>query len=389
MSRSEGAAIVRRARANDVDPILDLLAFYERPRSYFEPFYLNDPTYRPEHSWVVEEDGRFLAHLRVFDRMVRVGGTGLRVAAIGNVITAPDQRGRGHAGRLLEAMLQELPTEGFAYSLLRAYQPTLYERYGWAPMEEELVQAELRPFDPGSVAIAPYTAAELPEVMRLYEETNAQRTGPTIRSPEYWRGQLEWLEEDRDGFLVARREDATLVGYVRSRARQDAAEILELGLRAGDDAVGRALLSAVAVRCGHRVRGKLPPSLRTLLRPGEAQIVKESGLMGRVIDLEALAATLKPVWLGRVRASGSRGGSFRLWTSAGTAEASVNASELRLDWQETEKAAISLNEGLLAHLLFLGFGGAADERIGANQDPSLLRVLFPKQDFVVWPADAF
>ncbi len=116
MGVSEEAAVIRRGKSEDVELILALLAYYERPRSYFEPFYLTDPTYRPEHSWVVEDDGRLIAHLRVFDRKVRVGGTELRVAAIGNVITAPDQRGRGLAGRLLEAMLQELPTEGFAYS---------------------------------------------------------------------------------------------------------------------------------------------------------------------------------------------------------------------------------------------------------------------------------
>ena len=190
MSRNKESAVIRRGRPDDVEPILDLLAFYERPRSYFEPFYLTDPTYRPEHSWVIEDNGRLLAHLRVFDRKVRVGGTELRVAAIGNVITAPDQRGRGLAGQLLEAMLQELPTDGFTYSLLRAYQSVLYERYGWAPIEEELVQAQIRPFDSGSVAIASFADEDLPEVMRLYEEANAGRSGTTVRSPEYWHSQL-------------------------------------------------------------------------------------------------------------------------------------------------------------------------------------------------------
>jgi predicted acetyltransferase len=389
MSRSEEVSVIRRARAEDVEHILDLLAFYERPRSYFEPFYRSDPSYRPEHSWVAEQDGRLLAHLRVFDREIRVSGTGLRVAAVGNVITAPDQRGRGHAGRLLEAMLAALPAEGFAYSLLRAYQPALYERHGWAHIEEEVVRAKLPALDPGSVAIEPFADKDLPEVMRLYEEANAQRTGTTVRSPEYWRGQLEWLEEDRDGFLVARRKDATLAGYVRSRTRGTTVEILELGLGAGDVEVGRTLLSAVAARRSGRLRVNLPPSLRTLLRPGEAQIVTESGLMGRVIDLQALTATLRPMWLGRVRTSGTRGGCFRLSTSAGTARVSVSTSELRLDRQETEKGEGSLNEGSFVHLLFRGFDGVADERLDADPDPSLLRVLFPEQDFVVWRADAF
>jgi predicted N-acetyltransferase YhbS len=372
-----------------VEPILDLLAHYERPRSYFEPFYLKDRTYRPEHSWVAEQGDRLLAHLRVFDREVRVGGARLRIAAIGNVITAPDQRGRGHAGRLLDAMLKEIPNEGFAYSLLRAYRPILYERHGWVPIGEEVVRAALLPFDPPSVTIDPFGDHDLPKVMRVYERTNAERTGPTIRSPEYWHGQLEWLEEDRDGFLVARSEDGTLTGYIRSRTREDATEILELGIGTGEVEVGRTLLSAVAGRRGHRIRVNLPPSLRGLLLSTEKELVEEFGLMGRVIDLEAVAAALEPVWMRRIRSSGNPDGSFRLSTSAGTAEVGVSASGIRVDRQETEGVTISVDERAFAHLLFRGFDAAADERVGTVRDSSLLQVLFPEQDFVVWRADVF
>jgi hypothetical protein len=112
--------------------------------------------------------------------------------------------------------------------------------------------------------------------------------------------------------------------------------------------------------------------------------------MGRVLDLEGVAAALKPSWLDRVRASGTRGGSFRLSAAnAGGAEVWVSALGVRVNRQEREKAAISLNEGAFAHLLFRGFDAAADERIGADQDLTFLRVLFPEQDFVVWRADAF
>ena len=211
-------------------------------------------------------------------------------------------------------MLQEIPNEGFAYSLLRAYRPILYERYGWVPIGEEVVRAAPPPFDPPSVTIEPFGDHDLPEVMRLYERTNAERTGPTIRSPEYWHGQLEWLEEDRDGFLVARSEDGTLTGYIRSRAREDATEILELGIRAGEVEVGRGLLSAVAGRRGHKIQANLPPSLRGLLLSTEKELVEEFGLMGRVIDLQAVAAALEP---GRCRRSLASGRPLTGATSCG------------------------------------------------------------------------
>jgi hypothetical protein len=45
--------------------------------------------------------------------------------------------------RLLEAILAETPGEAFPYSLLRAYRPILYERYGWATIDQDLVRATL------------------------------------------------------------------------------------------------------------------------------------------------------------------------------------------------------------------------------------------------------
>lgn len=385
----ESAATIRRASAEDVEPILNLLAFYEQPRSYFEPFYLSDPTYRPEHSWVADEDGCLVAHLRMFDRSIRVGGVRLRTAGVGNVITAPDHRGQGYAGQLLRAMLGTIPAEGFAYSLLRAYQPALYERHGWAPLDQELVRAELPPLSIGPLTIAPFTEDDLPEVMRLYKETNAERTGPTIRSPEYWRAQLQWLQTDRDAFLVARADDGVLVGYVRSRRGPDATEILELGVEANNVEVGRALLSAAAGRDGGRIQGHLPPSLRALFRPDEHEVIGEFGLMGRVLDLAALVATLEPVWLERMQSSGRRGGSFQLSTDAGRAEIRVSTSGIQIDTQTDGDETPLLDERAFAHLLFRGFDNAASDLIGAQPSASLLRVLFPKQDFVIWRAEAF
>src|SRR5205807_9469652 len=109
---------IRRGTAEDVEPILDLLTEYGLPRSYFEPFYLNDSSYRPEQSWVVEQHGRLLSHLRIYDRWIRIGRAKMRIAGIGNVITARHARGQGYSVQIMPAMLPALELEGFAYSLV-------------------------------------------------------------------------------------------------------------------------------------------------------------------------------------------------------------------------------------------------------------------------------
>src|SRR5947209_18552870 len=144
MSSSSAAPItIRRGTAEDIEPILNLLTEYGLPRSYFEPFYLNDSSYRPEHSWVAEQHGRLVSHLRIYDRWMRIGRAKLHIAGVGNVITAQDARGHGYSGRLIRAMLPVLSQEGYVYSLLWTHLPGLYGRYGWLPVEQDLVRAVL------------------------------------------------------------------------------------------------------------------------------------------------------------------------------------------------------------------------------------------------------
>ncbi len=136
-SGSKVPVTIRRGTPEDIEPILDLLTEYGLPRSYFEPFYLNDTSYRPEQSWVLEQNGRLLSHLRIYDRWIRVGRAKLHIAGVGNVITAQDARGHGYSGQIIRAMLPVLQQEGYAYSLLWTHLPDLYGRYGWVPVEQD------------------------------------------------------------------------------------------------------------------------------------------------------------------------------------------------------------------------------------------------------------
>jgi hypothetical protein len=67
----------------------------------------------------------------------------------------------------------------------------------------------------------------------------------------------------------------------------------------------------------------------------------------------------------------------------------VSNSGVRIKEREDDYAADALGEGDLAHLLFRGFDAVGEERLGAREDASLLRTLFPAQDFVVCRADPF
>jgi predicted acetyltransferase len=389
---SNTPVIIRRGTSEDIEPILNLLTEYKLPRSYFEPFYLNDTSYRPAHSWVVEQNGRLVSHLRIYDRWIRVGQAKLHIAGIGNVITARDARGQGYAGKLMRAMLPELSREGYHYSLLWTHLPGLYSRHGWVPIEQDLVRAVLPPSILGSVRIMPFQDDDLPAIMRLYEEANAERTGTTIRTPEHWREQPSWLGEDRNGFLVARdNAEERIVGYVRSRATENTVEILELGIEADSFDIGRTLLTSVSMKCDGLLQGQFPRSLRAVFLPGEFEILPESALMGRAINLVELLHALEPLWCERVQVEKWSEGVLSLSTSAGRArvQAANGKINIQVEAPGVAEKVPSLDEREFAHLLFHGFDERANSLIRNQLDLSFLRVLFPEQDFVIWQADAF
>src|SRR5438270_11693263 len=93
------------------------------------------------------------------------------------------------------AMLPVLQLEGYAYSLLWTHIPQLYARYGWAPIEQDLVRAVLSVDVENSASIAPLQAGDWPAVMRLSDAANAERTGTAVRTPEYWQAQSTWLQQ--------------------------------------------------------------------------------------------------------------------------------------------------------------------------------------------------
>jgi N-acetylglutamate synthase-like GNAT family acetyltransferase len=381
---------IRRGTSKDIEPILDLLTEYGLPRSYFEPFYLNDSSYRPEQSWVVEQHGQLVSHLRIYDRWMRISRAKLHIAGVGNVITAPDARGHGYAGKIIRAMLPVLNQEGYAYSLLWTHLPDLYGRYGWVLIEQDLLRAVLPPPTSDIVKVTPFQHHDLPAIMRLYEAANDERTGTTIRTPEYWREQPEWLHEHQNGFLVARPSaEAAPVGYVRSRTMQNAVDILELGFEGDNIDIGQALLATISMQRDGQLQGLFPPSLRTVFPPCEFGIVPEPGLMGRAINLAELMHVLEPLWRERVQEAGIREGILCLSTSAGRAEVQVTNGHLQVNVQSVAGEAPHLNEHEFAHLLFHGFDERAHHHFGKRPDASFLRVLFPEQDFVIWQSDAF
>ena len=375
--------VIRTGTERDVPRILDLLTHYDQPRADFEPWYEHDPNYRPDHSWLLEEGGALVAHLRLYPRRLRLGSAAaLEVAGIGNVITAREARGRGHADRLLRAALGAAAGAGFAYSLLWTHLPAVYQRHGFGPAPEDVVRLTVGAVS-SAVLIRPARDEDLPAVAALQERLDEGRSGPAVRDPGFWRNSRRWLHDD---LLVAERADR-VVGYVRRRVEPEEVALLELGVPTDDVEAGGALLGAAAAPREGRVRATLPPSLWPLVEPWGPLLSAAPGLMGRPLSTASLTAVLERVWSPRLGAAGK--GHVTVPVALDEGIGALRVTPESVDVADRPQGAAPLDGGELTALILRGCDERTLDLLGPRGDVDDLALLAPARDFVLWPSDRF
>lgn len=123
---------IRHGRFTDLDPA----TLYQLLRLRVDAFVVEQRCAYPELDgrdlepetvhWWVEEEGQVLACLRV---LAEPGVNGGAASSIGRVVTAPQGRGRGLAGRLLSAALATCPRPVALHA--QAHLAALYARHGF------------------------------------------------------------------------------------------------------------------------------------------------------------------------------------------------------------------------------------------------------------------
>jgi predicted N-acetyltransferase YhbS len=371
------------AAVGDIEPILDLLTHYETPRAAFEPYYRKDPSYRPEHSWIARDNAEILAHVRIYPRPMRLDGGVVRMAGIGNVVTARHARGRGLVRALLERVVEHLDNDDYALSLLWTHVPGVYSTHGWrlVPQESLILQFDAATH-PGEEAVEPGTEHDADAALALQETADAHRTGTLLRGRDEWDTQRWRLDEGDLDFRVVRQTSDSLRGYVRTRIRGEDVQVLELGAMPGDVSLARALLGASS-RPARRLHVTLPPSLRAAVLDHEIVEQLPSQLMVRVCSPELLVHAIGGALQERVGASSetvSLCGARRPFTLT------VDASGARLD---SVSSTMPLDGARSCSLLLYGAAAPMGPDLDDRPDATTLRRLFPPQDTVFWPIDRF
>ena len=256
--------VIRAAKESELEEIAELQQRVFRPDqpdsvARYLVYAKEDPTYTLDHSRVIEHEGRLVAHLRIWDRTLRIREADLFAAGIGSLCVDPDCRGRGYAHALMADSERYFFQAWYDLGLLFTIIGTpFYEAQGWIPIA-------LPTFDfgkvmgkhmPDGVRILDVTR-DLEAVRNIHEVSGLVYESAAVRPEGYWtdgparvRATFPTLGAERDGVLVA---------YVTVESDDAEAWVKEACAFIGEEEAYERLVAAVLALCdGKKLEGSLP-----------------------------------------------------------------------------------------------------------------------------------
>ena len=405
-------AEVRALRESELEEMIELQCHIFRPRGHerFRGYVHGDPSYELGQTRVVIEGGRIIATLRIWDRVVRIGTTPVRMAGIGGVGTHPDHRGRGHATAMLRDAVSWMRAEGFLASLLFSIlRSAFYRELGWASVPTPGFRVALsKPFDTdysGDFQITSFDESrDLDEVIDLHRDYNSGRSGSLVRDRPYW-GSAPSRVRGVLPTAVARDHRGTLAGYLNCDSEGEVLRVNEVACAQGCDAVIEDFAHHVVTtsrELGSReIRGELPHRHALVGAVsdrcgGDLELTGDSTAMWNALDLPALLALLQPEWQGRVDGLSPGPASAGFCVNGQLCGVSLGADgRLQVDAEPTADA-LPLSGELFWRLLlgessWTDIEGVLTARgfIASSHQARMLRALFPRREVIFWAPDHY
>lgn len=386
-----------------------------------------------------------ISRVVIIPMLMRVGAAVLRMDGIGGVETTPDQRGRGHARRLMEFVVDHIRVGDAALSTLYGIED-FYQKFGYDTVGPEYtVTTPLANASPSTCAlppgwhVRPLTLDDLPAVMHLYHANTRRATGPLVRhdagddadetaclagcDPDARTiGLRAWHKlrtiangSSDDACRVLLDSAGQLAAYAwrgrgwymeyRRRDMPDAFHLAEAMAR--DPIAADALLAACrhwASEAGESfskvafaMPSEGPLAAAATYEGGEVLAIYTRGgdFMGRVLDVDRLLQQLLPEFSARVQATAQPfNGQLTLRTELGESSLFFTPAGVVAEGPATgAHLTVELPQVMLARLCLGGFDNI-DVLTRLPQQPSpaaahLLRTLFPRRFPHIYPMDRF
>jgi predicted acetyltransferase len=249
------ALTFRRGKPSDIERLVEVhTSAFPDPRGFEdrEHNFTRNRLGTLDDLRVVEQGGVIIAHAFLFALEIGFGGACVKSCGIATVGVAPEARGAGVAGALLDHLHADARARGDAVSVLFAFRQGFYARHGYgaATSKRRLVfspHAVPRLWRPEGVRAA--RGDDRAAIAAVYARSLLRHTGWLARSERQWE---ELLVEEHLHWLVATRDDGGVAGYVAwslTQAEAHAKTTMRVReLVADDDAAERALLAVVGAQ---------------------------------------------------------------------------------------------------------------------------------------------
>lgn len=352
-------------------------------------------------------DGEQVSHLFVIDYQMRIGKVAVSMAGIGGVHTEWKHRNKGYMRALFEDTLTYMCDQDYDVSMLFGIR-NFYSKFGYVAclpgykVELQTRDAERAKEAVGGHLIREIAPKDLPAVLALYAENNAQRTCSVLRDPEQFTAFPKGTSWGTpvDAFVVE--DKGQVMAYVVCDRWDESVNVAEIDSRSDSlypDLLYHLATQAIDKRC-EKIGLFLPPDhgfAEYVARYGCEWTINyprdQNGLM-RIIDQDSLLNKLQPLLQDRVATSDQHLTDISIHTDLGTTALHITDAECAVVLNEDiDGSAVRLPQGNLMQLA-IGYRSARDVLNAPNvqADPELadaLDTLFPKGCPYIWHPDHF
>ncbi len=193
----------------------------EQLHRYFKEAYPNksgeliDAQFRvhfnPEDIYLYKKGDEIVSVAHISERVLSLNGKNLRTAYVSNAFTRQVHQGKGYMSKFLGELLDEVGRKSLI-TLLRAYEPSIYESLGFERVLEvakyRINALDIKDFGVSGILLAPKSE----DLLMVYKEYTDHFDGYFVRDESYF----DTLKQDyskRTGDVVGLVVGGKLVGY--------------------------------------------------------------------------------------------------------------------------------------------------------------------------------
>lgn len=209
-------AVDRLTQANLTDFYqLYLYAFNKQDSPYRRQFFTT--RFKHAQAYGIYQAEQLTSGLLSIPLQVYFHGTSYQMNGIGDVMSAPESRGHGNAGKLLTTALENMYQQQITLSYLAPFAYRYYRRFGYEHtfnhLQYSLAGRDLPKIKSASFQVKRSSlAAALPEIMPYYQQKARSRSGALVRPTWWW----DYLTQKHPDWEVARayNQQKQLIGYL-------------------------------------------------------------------------------------------------------------------------------------------------------------------------------